>query len=229
MTKSLNKIAKRLKWTPEMDAVMISRYPDVKAALVAEQLGISISAIYSRAQALGLEKSEAFKASPDACRLRRGDEVGKAWQFKKGQVPVNKGIKGINYPGMVATQFKPGQKPKNHKPVGSTRIDSKDGYILVKMAEGLFQWQLLHRVIWVRMHGPIPAGDMVTFIDRNNLNISIVNLTTIDKKQNCKRNSYHNYGKEIAQLYQLKGQIGRQINKRKKQDERHSSTQNTPV
>lgn len=229
MTKSLNKIAKKVKWTPKMDAVMILRYPEVKGQIVADQLGISLSAVYNRAFSLGLEKSEAFKASPDASRLRRGGEIGKEFRFKKGQVPPNKGIKGINYPGMVATQFKAGTKPPNHKPVGSTRIDSKDGYILIKMDEGMFKWKLLHRVIWERMHGPIPSGSMVTFVDGNKLNISIVNLTMIDKKQNCKRNSYHNYGKEIANLYQLQGQITRQINKRNKQDERHSSTQNTPV
>ncbi len=199
-----------------MDTVITSRYPDVKSSLIAEQLGVSLSAVYNRASTLGLEKSEAFKASPDACRIRRGDEVGKAFRFKKGQVPANKGIKGINYPGMIGTQFKPGTKPPNYKPVGSTRICSKDGYVLIKMAEGLFQWKLLHRIVWERMNGPIPKGFLVSFIDRNPLNWKITNLTLITKKQNALRNSIHNYGTEIAQIYQLKGAITRQINKQKR-------------
>jgi len=216
MTKSLNKIAKKVKWTPEMDAVMTSRYPDVKAAVVAEQLGVSLSAVYGRASALKLEKSEAFKASPDACRLRRGNEVGKAFRFKKGQVPPNKGVKGISYPGMEATQFRPGQRPVNYKPVGSTRVCSKDGYVLIKMAEGMFQYKHLHRVVWERMNGPIPKGFLVSFIDRNPLNWKITNLMLITKNQNVLRNSVHSYGPEIAKVYQLKAAINRQINKQKR-------------
>lgn len=216
MTKSLNKIAKKVKWSPEMDAVMTLRYPEVKSALIAEQLSVSLCSVYNRAATLGIEKSAAFKASPAACRLRRGDEVGKAFRFKKGQVPPNKGVKGINYPGMVATQFTKGEKPANYKPVGSTRICSKDGYVLIKMAEGMFQWKLLHRVVWQRMNGPIPKGFLVSFIDRTPLNWKITNLTLITKKQNALRNSIHNYGIEIAQIYQLKGAITRQINKQKR-------------
>lgn len=216
MTKSLNKIAKRIVWTADMDAVMASRYPNVRSALIAEQLGVSLSAVYNRASTLGLEKSEAFKASPESCRLRRGDEVGKAFRFKKGQVPPNKGVKGISYPGMAATQFVKGEKPANYKPVGSTRICSKDGYVLIKIAEGMFQWKHLHRIVWERMNGPIPKGFLVSFIDRSPLNWKITNLTLITKKQNALRNSVHNYGKDIAQLYILKSQITRQINKRKR-------------
>lgn len=207
---------KKVKWTPEMDAVMVKFYPDIKAAKVAEKLGISLSAVYNRAEKLGLEKSEAFKASPDACRLRRGDEVGKAFRFQKGQVPPNKGVKGVVYQGCVATQFKPGQRSANYKPVGSTRICSKDGYVLIKIAEGMFQWRHLHRVVWERLNGPIPKGFLVSFIDRNPLNWKITNLTLITKKQNALRNSVHNYGKDIAQLYQLKAAITRQINKQQK-------------
>lgn len=216
MTKSLNKIAKRIVWTAEMDALMQARYPNIKSSVVAAELGVNVNAVYTRASALGLKKTEEFMASPDSCRLRRGDEVGKAFRFQKGQVPPNKGVKGVVYQGCVATQFKPGQRSANYKPVGSTRICSKDGYVLIKMAEGLFQWKLLHRIVWERMNGPIPKGFLVSFIDRNPLNWKITNLTLITKKQNALRNSIHNYGTEIAQLYQLKGAITRQINKQKR-------------
>jgi hypothetical protein len=46
-----------------------------------------------RAHALGLEKTEAYRASPAACRLRRvgSEHPGRATQYPKGHVPANKG------------------------------------------------------------------------------------------------------------------------------------------
>jgi hypothetical protein len=220
MTKSLNKIAKRVNWTAEMDAELTLIYPDIKSELVAEKLGVSLTAVYGRAAKFGIKKSAQFMSSPAACRLRRGDEIGKQFRFKPGHVSHNKGVKGISYPGMVDTQFKPGSRPVNTKPVGYIRTTA-DGYLEMKMAEGLRQWRLLHRVIWQRLNGKIASDLMVTFIDGNSKNIKITNLTLMSKKENALRNSYHNYGKEIAQLYQLKGAITRQINKRSAKNERH--------
>lgn len=223
MTKSLNKIAKRVQWSAEMDAEFIAIYPDTKTATVAEKLGISLTAAYGRAYTLGLKKSAAFNASPDACRLRRGDEVGKQFRFQPGHVSHNKGVKGISYPGMVDTQFKAGHRPANYKPVGYIRT-TIDGYIEIKMAEGYGRWRLLHRVIWQRMNGKIDNDLLVSFIDGNSRNVKITNLTLITKKENALRNNGQKYGPEIKALYQLKGAITRQINKRNRQNERHTST-----
>jgi hypothetical protein len=68
-----------------------ARYADTHTPTLAIQLGRSLSATYGRAQQFGLSKSEAYLASPAACRLRRGEHPGKATQFKKGHVPANKG------------------------------------------------------------------------------------------------------------------------------------------
>jgi len=229
MTKSRGLIAKKRKWTDQEIQMITLLYPCTQSEALAKLFNCTIHQIYSLAFNAGIKKSKWFRDSPMSSKLKRGLEVGKEFRFKKGQVSHNKGKKVGNDPRMMPTQFKPGHKPANYKPIGSTRIDSKDGYILIKMEEGMCSWKLHHRVIYERMHGPVPKGHMVTFVDQIKTNISIINLTTIDKKQNCKRNSYHNYGKEIAKLYQLQGQITRQINKRNKQDERHSSAQNAPV
>ncbi len=56
----------------------------------------------------------------------------------------------------------------------------------------------------------------VAFKDGNKQNIALDNLELVSRADLMKRNSYHNYGKEIAQLVQLKGAVTRQINKRER-------------
>lgn len=58
---------------------------------------------------------------------------GRTGQFKGGHKAWNAGSKGM----MKANKesFKKGNLPGNIKPLGSERIDSKDGFILIKIAE----------------------------------------------------------------------------------------------
>lgn len=216
MTKSRGILAPRKVWSADEIQLLTVLYGSTFSATLAKLFSCSVEVLYRAAYKQNLRKSAWYQNSPMAQRLRNDCSMGIPYRFKKGDIPPNKGKKTPSHPNMVPTQFKPGQKPPNYKPVGSIRIDSKDGYILIKMAEGMFQWKLLHRVIWERMNGPVPHGMLVSFIDGNNQNCKITNLTLITKKQNALRNSYHQYGKEIAQLYQLKGQITRQINKQER-------------
>lgn len=216
MTKSRGIIKKRKVWTADETALLLALYASTYTPTLAKLFNCSLHVIYRAARNAGVKKSAWYAASPMAQRLRHGGNTGKAYQFPKGHIPANKGVKGYCHPSSVATLFKPGQRPRNHKPVGTIRICSKQGYLLIKMAEGKFQWKPLHRIIWDRMHGAMPAGHISTFVDRNKLNISITNLTTITQRDNAIRNSVHRYGAEIADLYQIKGRITRQINKREK-------------
>jgi hypothetical protein len=102
----------------------------------------------------------------------------------------------------------------NRKPIGSTRICAKDGYVYIKVGEGEHQQQPLHRVNWVKANGPIPKGWLVAFRDGDKLNCEIGNLVLISCKENMNRNSLHNYPPEIAKLMQLRGVLTNQINKR---------------
>lgn len=225
MTKSRNINLPKKTWATDERTLLASVYPCSQSSAVAKLFNSSIGHVYNQAHHLNIKKSAWFNASFMASKLKRGMEIGKEYRFKKGQIPPNKGKKCESHPNMVPTQFKPGTKPPNYKAVGSTRIDSKDGYILIKMAEGIFQWKLLHRVIWERLNGKIPDGYLVTFIDGDKSNIEITNFTLMTKQENLLRNSCHNYGTEIAELYQLKRQITRQINKTERaRHERHSST-----
>ncbi|MES2636657.1 MAG: HNH endonuclease signature motif containing protein [Pseudomonadota bacterium] len=152
----------------------------------------------------------------NALRKRNEWKTGRTGCFTKDSVPFNKGCKGWYAKGTEATRFKKGTKPPNHKPVGTIR--QVDGYYEIKVAEGMRQWKLLHRVVWERLNGPIPKGFIVSFLDKNPENINITNMSLFTKVQNMKRNSLHAYPKEIAHLIQLQGAINRQLNKRIKNE-----------
>ena len=100
-------------------------------------------------------------------------------QFKKGNVPANKGKKG--FMGANRTSFKKGNTPYNYKPVGSERI-TKDGYIEVKVSDPN-KWRLKHIIIWERENGKVPKGYVLVFGDGNKNNLDISNLILISRKQ----------------------------------------------
>jgi hypothetical protein len=109
---------------------------------------------------------------------------GLTGRFPKGTIPPNKGHKGYCPEGCEKGWFQKGNLPKNHKPVGSERIDAKDGYVLIKTAEPNV-YRLKQRVIWESVNGPIPKGGLITFIDGNKLNLDIGNLRMVTKAENA--------------------------------------------
>ena len=205
-------------WTNVQLDMLRAFYPDNTMETIKALTGRNESSIYNKVHSLGLEKSEAYLASPAACRLRRGDEIGKEYRFKSGNVPFNKGLKGWSAAGTEATRFKKGTKPPNHRPVGYIRL-TKDGYYEIKVAEGMQKFKLLHRVIWERCNGEIPAGQICIFLDGNTKNLEVTNLALMTKVQNMKRNSLHSYPKELAEIIQLRGALNRQLNKRKNHEQ----------
>jgi hypothetical protein len=200
-------------WTKEQDDMIRAFYSDNTMETMKVLTGRTACSIYNRVHTLGLSKSEQYLSSPAACRLRRGDEIGKAHRFDAGHQSWNKGMKGWSAKGTEYTRFKKGTKPPNHRPVGYIRL-TVDGYYEMKMAEGMQKFKLLHRVIWERCNGPIPKGVICIFLDGNTKNLEVTNLALMTKVQNMKRNSLHSYPKELAELIQLRGALNRQLNKR---------------
>ncbi len=103
--------------------------------------------------------------------------------FKKGHVPFNKGMKGLNIGG-EETQYKPGHKPANWVPVGSERVNA-DGYVDIKIQDGKLQknWKSKHIIIWEEAYGPVPEGHVVIFADGDKLNITLENLLLISRRE----------------------------------------------
>jgi hypothetical protein len=219
---------KRL-WSPVDDAAMRARYPHEATATIARDLRRTLPAIYVRARALGLEKSAAYLASPEACRLRRGDNVGAKWRFQPGHMPFNKGLRRPGWsPGrMKETQFKRGVRRgcavMLYKPIGTERI-SKDGYLERKVNDALplqKRWRFVHLLVWESANGPVPRGHAITFRNGDKTDIRLDNLTCIPRRALMARNSVHNLPKPLAATVQLLGALNRQLRRRTRHAEEH--------
>lgn len=227
MTKSRGILAPRHQWTPLQVESLREWYPHHKTTKVAEALGIPMRMVNYKAYALGLKKTPEYMASPDACHLRRCAAEGMLHQFPKGNTPWNKGVKGVNYPGCKATQFKKGEHPHTWLPIG-TELHSKEGYLLRKMSDtGVTRrdYVLVHRLLWVAHNGPIPAGHAVAFKDGDKQHITLDNLELISRAELMRRNTIHNLPKELKEVLQLKGALNRRITCH----ERRKRTKTAPV
>ncbi len=203
---------------------MRARFPHMRTDRLATQLQRSAAAVSGRAQTLGLHKSVAYLASPDACRLRRDNSGGIPFRFKPGQVPANKGLRRPGYaPGRMAqTQFKKGQST-NAMPVGSTRL--VDGYIYRKVSDiplvcWTRNWVVEHVRVWTEAHGPLPPNHVVAFKNGNRADIRLDNLVCLSRRENMRRNSIHNLPPELANTIQLIGALNRQIRRRENRAEK---------
>lgn len=119
-----------------------------------------------------------------AFRARHKLISGLTGRYEKGTVPFNKGKKWDEYvskesqQGSLRTAFKKGSTPVNHRPVGSERICSKDGYILIKTEEPNV-WELKHRYVWEKEHGPIPKDKRLLLLDGVRTNCDLSNLKLV--------------------------------------------------
>ncbi len=199
----------RRPWTEIERAVLRKFYPDAPTFVIAKALGRPLTQVYRQARRLDLLKSAAYLASEAACRLRRGDHIGAAFQFPRGHQPWNKGKKGLSMGGL-ATRFKAGAMPHNHVPIG-TEVKDRDGYLKRKIAEPK-TWVYVHRYEWERVHGPIPKTHALAFKDGNKANVSLNNLELRTKREVMLRNSVHNLPPELVEVIQLQGALKRKIN-----------------
>lgn len=204
----------RARWTPEQIRILAKHYPDKTPGEMNKLLSgvFTVDQTADKAKKLGIRKSDAYRArfgiGENGCRTR-------------GSLPWNKGIRFEAGGKSGVTRFKPGSIPPNWRPVGSTRI-TRDGYVEIKTAEGMFKWRLRHREVWKEHHGEYsPRGTAIIFRDGNRQNCDIDNLELLTRKQLMARNSIQNYPDEIKEVTHLRASITRKINDHKK---RHNGT-----
>jgi hypothetical protein len=141
---------------------------------------------------LTAELNEAFGTSFTVGQIRSFTHnhrirSGRTGRFEKGSHPWNTGTKGLTHRNR--TSFKKGNVPASIKPLGHERVDSKDGYILVKIAEtdpytGFpTRYKLKHIVIWEQANGPVPKGMAVIFKDGDRTNCVLDNLALVSRAE----------------------------------------------
>ena len=191
----------------KINDIIKERYPFEPTKKIADDLNLTESQVYNRAFAMRIKKDPVYLRST---QFPPGYLGGKATQFKKGQIPPNKGQKMSKevYEKVSATMFKKGSVPSNTQPTGTInkRKDTNGKfYSYIKVANQ--NWQLLNRYLWEQNFGKIPPGMIVTFKDNNEDNFEISNLELISKKENMQRNTMHQYPLEIKQILILKNKL----------------------
>jgi hypothetical protein len=218
---------KRL-WSADDDAMLAARYPHEPTGAVARDLRRSVASVYARADKLGLAKSAAYLASPAACRLRRGGDVGATTRFQPGQAPPNKGLRRPGWsPGrMRETQFRKGERRgvavALWKPIGTERL-SKDGYLQRKVNNDLplqRRWKFVHLIVWEAAHGPVPKGFAVSFRNGDRSDVRLDNLVLVSRADLMRRNTLHNYPPTLKSTIQLLGALTRTIRRRSRHAEK---------
>lgn len=191
---------KRKYWTDKEVEKLIRLYPTTLGADLAKMFECRINVLYDKAYKLGLKKDKEFMAEVFRERMKDPNHGGKKHQFKKVDIPANKGMKQEEYmtPASIdrtkATRFKKGDVPLNTRPIGSERMDA-DGYTLVKVTDR--NWKLKHRLIWEKTYGKIPKGYNIQFKDGNKQNMDISNLYMISRSNQMNENSITRYPSEV--------------------------------
>lgn len=202
-------------WSEEQIRILRARYPGEPSTDLVVATGHSVRQIYWKAGTLGLKKSAEYLASESARAVNRLGNAGARSQFTKGHATWNKGIAYVAGGRSVDTQFRPGNRPRTWRPIGSERM--MDGYLQRKVAhtgDSIRDFVSVHVLVWQEHNGPVPAGRTVVFKDGDRTNVDITNLECITRADLMRRNTVHRLPKELADLAQLRGVLNRQINKR---------------
>lgn len=192
-------------WTDEQTAYILEHYADNTAQSVGVAIGRTTSQVHNKAYHLRLKKSPEFLAK--AGRELASKESASIGRFKSGHQTWNKGIKGstgLHEPSR-AQQFKAGQMPHNHQPIGYERVDC-EGYLHRKITDTGHtkrDYRLVHHLVWQSVHGEIPKGCYVVFLDGNKSNFDISNLACLTKAENMKRNTIHRFSPELKEAIRL--------------------------
>jgi len=225
MTKSRGILAPRHRWDAAELIVLREFYPHIPTRIIAAAMELRECVVAGGAKRLGLKKTDAYLASPEACRLRRGDNVGAAYRFPKGNVPANKGLRRPGWaPGrMAATQFKkgrPASEARNYVPIGTEKVHPKRRVLMRKITDDpsifpVMRWRPVHVLVWESAHGVVPPGHIVVF--RPGRKTFIASEITIDRielvslRENMRRNTVHNLPAPLPQLIQLRSALNRKI------------------
>lgn len=194
----------KYKWTPERVKYLEENYPDTSIDVLVNHLGCSEHSCYSKANNMGLLKSEKYQEKYAAERNHRLMIHGQKTRFQKGQESWNKGLENYKdhvsdegWKRMSTTWFKPGSKPHNDTSDGSIVIRKDSGseisYLYIRTSPG--EWQLLSRYTWEKETGEtLDADHVIRFKDGNQFNCELANLEKVTRAENMKINQMSDSG-----------------------------------
>lgn len=134
-------------------------------------------------------RTDVTQANITALCKRNGWLTGRTGRFVKGQESWSKGKPnpGAQHPNSKATRFQKGNRTGRAnqvwKPIGTRRV-SKDGYIEVKIHDGMplqSRWRALHLVRWEEVNGPLPKGHALKCLDGDKGNTDPSNWEAIPR------------------------------------------------
>ena len=217
-----NKPTPRKPWTDADNQYLRDHYPHEHTQAVADAIGRTMRAVYHQANSLALYKTDEYLNGPYR-EAQRGLGAGTATRFPQGNVPWNKGTKGLAAE-YCSSRFRPGQIPVNTRPLGSYRF-SPDGLLQQKVTTlsgcNSKRWRGVHELIWIAANGPVPPHHIVVFRQGQRTNkadeITLDRVECISRAEHARRNHPRSHSPELAALVQLKGAITRQVNRIAKQ------------
>lgn len=176
------------------NGVPIHKWTDAERARLAE---IAHGRGYAEIrEIMTAEFGDHFGGKRIAAALKRyGIKTGRTGRFEKGHEPANKGktwdefMSPEGQAASRATCFKKGEvngiAAKRSQPVGTERV-SKDGYVEVKVSEGLQRkpnsnFRMKHHIVYEQAHGAIPEGCNVVFADGDRRNFDPSNLVAVSR------------------------------------------------
>lgn len=209
----------RTKVTAEQDELIKKLYLEMPIKRLARHIGIGDTALMLSMKRLNLVIPR------EIIEQRIADA-----RIKKGNTPVNKGKKQVDYmsPEQIAktaaTRFKKGQTNHNSLYDGCIRVrhdhPERGGkpHKYIRISKGV--WKELQHYNWEQVNGPIPKGHILACLDGDPLNCDPSNWELITMGENARRNSgqIHLTDKYVA------GLITRQGNGRCKVDEETRDT-----
>lgn len=175
--------------TPEQDEQIKKLYLEVPIKRLAKHLGIGDTALIIRMRTLNLIVPR------EIIEQRIADS-----RLKKGLIPLNKGMKQVDYmtPEAIAktisTRFKKGNN--NHNTLFDGCITVRDGHVnrpgnkphkYIRLSKA--KWKALQIYNWENVNGPVPKGHILACLDGDTLNCNPSNWEVITKAENATRNS----------------------------------------
>lgn len=135
------------------------------------------------------ERDDVSLSNYAALCKRKGWTTGRTGRFENGQAAHNKGkpMSPDVRSKCLATAFKPGNLPHNHRGHGHERIDSKNGYVVMIVAEKN-PWTGAdtrpvhkHRYLWEQKNGPLPKGQVLKCLDGDKTNTDPSNWEAVPR------------------------------------------------